>query len=333
MITMQMTKVLSFSVLTAVIIAIAALAYGLHIAQANTPERAIPAMDATSPSAGAIRVTWEPPSDTDTLNSYRVSWSQDSSGMTSYKEDNSATGGNAYPASPASSYTITGLDAGAYYVSVRARYDDGDNGAFKKTGPVQVAGTAQTDESEDDSTPTATPEPTPEATPEPAATPEPDRNIPPEPDRNIPAIGVASPSAGAIDIIWGAPSETGTLNSYRVSWSQDASGDDVIQARPTRPPAATPILTRPPRRIRSLGWTPAPITSQCALATTTGTTARPRRRVPYGSPARRSRRTTTTTALPPQRRLPQLRQNPRPQPHRSRLPKPRPSLAPSRDWK
>ena len=59
-ITMQLTKVLS--ILAAVILSI--LAFGLYVAQANTPERAIPATDATSPSAGAIRVTWELPSDT-----------------------------------------------------------------------------------------------------------------------------------------------------------------------------------------------------------------------------------------------------------------------------
>ena len=214
---MQLKKKV-LSVLAIVILAILGTTFGLSVALADTSERAIPAIGAASPSAGTIHVTWETPGDVDTLNSYRVSWSQDDSGMTSYREANSSTGGNAYPDAPATSYTITGLDAGAYYVLVRSRYDDGDNGAFKKAGPVEVTDTTQTDQQEEDSTPTATPEPT--ATPAPTATPQQQA----EPDRNIPTIGASSPSAGAIDIIWGAPSETGDLNSYRVSWSQDASG-------------------------------------------------------------------------------------------------------------
>ena len=180
---MQLKKALS--VLAAVILSI--LAFGLYIAQANTPERAIPATDATSPSAGAIHVTWETPSDTDTLNSYRVSWGLWANGWTSYRVPNSDTGGNAYPDAPASSYTITGLAPGEYVVAVRARYDDFQNGAFTASGKVTVAGDspprptpASTPEATPEATPQPTPEPTPEATPE-AATPEPTPEATPEP--------------------------------------------------------------------------------------------------------------------------------------------------------
>ena len=61
-------------VLAAMTFAMLGLAIGLQVARADSPDREIPAIEATSPSAGTIQVTWETPSDTDTLNSYRVSW-------------------------------------------------------------------------------------------------------------------------------------------------------------------------------------------------------------------------------------------------------------------
>ncbi len=38
-----------------------------------------------------------------------------------------------------------------------------------------------------------------------------------DPVRTIPTITVSSPSASEINAVWGTPSETGTLTSYRVS--------------------------------------------------------------------------------------------------------------------
>ena len=67
---MQVKKVLGWA--AAVILTVAGTGYGLHVANANDNGRAIPTLEATSPSAGTIVVTWENPSDTDTLASYRV---------------------------------------------------------------------------------------------------------------------------------------------------------------------------------------------------------------------------------------------------------------------
>ena len=127
------------SLLAAVLLAMAGLGYGLHVANAGDNGRAIPTLEATSPSAGTIVVTWENPSETGTLASYRVSWGLWENGLTSYRDANSETGGNAYPTAPASSHTITGLAPGEYIVAVRARYEDNRNGAFKESGKVMVA--------------------------------------------------------------------------------------------------------------------------------------------------------------------------------------------------
>ena len=107
-------------------------------------------------------MTWENPSDADTLASYRISWGLWENGLTSYRDANSETGGNAYPTAPASSHTITGLAPGEYIVGVRARYDDNRNGAFNESGKVTVAAPTPTP------LPSPTPEPSPEPSPEPA---------------------------------------------------------------------------------------------------------------------------------------------------------------------
>ena len=44
-----------------------------------------------------------------------------------------------------------------------------------------------------------------------------------DPDRSIQAIGVASAAAGTIEVIWGTPGDTDTLNSFRVMWPWRAS--------------------------------------------------------------------------------------------------------------
>ena len=152
---MQVKKILGWA--AAVILTVAGTGYGLHVANANDNGRAIPTLEATSPSAGSIVVTWDNPSETDTLASYRVSWGLWENGLTSYREANTDTGGNAYPTAPASSHTITGLAPGEYIVAVRARYDDNRNGAFKESGKVTVAA--------------PTPEPTATPTPEPTSEP------------------------------------------------------------------------------------------------------------------------------------------------------------------
>ena len=157
--------------MAAVILALVGLAHGLHVAWAETPAREIPALEASSPSAGAIVVTWETPSDTDGLSSYRVSWGPWEDGLTSHSEPNTDTGGNAYPDAPASRHTITGLADGDYVVAVRPRYDDNQNGAFRTSEKVTVSGEGSEPE-EPEYTPAPDPTPTPE--PDPTPTPEPE---------------------------------------------------------------------------------------------------------------------------------------------------------------
>ena len=125
----------------AVLLAMAGLGYGLHVAYADDAGRAIPTIGVTSPSPETIQVVWGAPGDTDTLNSYRVMWAPEGQSH-SYSEANTDTGGNAYPPADATSYTITGLAAGDYHVKVRARYDDG-SGPFKGSAVVRVEGTPE----------------------------------------------------------------------------------------------------------------------------------------------------------------------------------------------
>ena len=66
---MKPNKVLS--VLAAVALSITVLGYALHVAYADNPDRAIPAVGVSSPSAGTIHVVWSAPSETGTPSSYR----------------------------------------------------------------------------------------------------------------------------------------------------------------------------------------------------------------------------------------------------------------------
>ena len=196
------------SVLAAVAFAMLGLVIGLQVARADTPDREIPAIEVTSPSAGTIQVTWETPSDTDTLDSYRVSWALwATDGFTTYTAANSDTGGNAYP--DASSYTITGLAPGEYAVFVRSRYDDYRNGPFKKSAKVTVASSTPveprsepTPEATEEATPEPTPEPTPEATPEPGA---------------IAGLTMTSSRPGHLWVSWDEASPAPT--EYRLNWA------------------------------------------------------------------------------------------------------------------
>ena len=191
---MQVKKILGWA--AAVILTVAAMGYGLHVAYADDAGRAIPTIGVTSPSPETVQVVWGVPGDTDKLSSYRVMWALEGQSH-SYSEANTDTGGNAYPPADATSYTITGLAAGDYHVKVRARYDDG-SGPFKGSAVVRVAAAAER-EAED-------------------------------PDRSIQAIGVASPAAGTIEVVWGAPGDTDTLNSYRVMWAPEGQSHSYSEA-------------------------------------------------------------------------------------------------------
>ena len=180
--------------------------YLQNTARADDPVRTIPTITVSSPSAGEINVVWGTPSETGTLTSYRVSWALwTKNGFTSYKDANSDTGGNAYPNAPASSYTITGLADGEYAVHVRARYEDFQNGPFKKSAKVEVGGNEQPEVATP--TPPPTEAPTPEPTPEPTAAP-----------GAITGLTLTSPRPGHLWVSWDEASPAPT--EYRLNWAE-----------------------------------------------------------------------------------------------------------------
>ena len=91
----------------------------------------------SSAGGGQIEVGWVAP--VEGAVDFRVSWGLESVGLTSWRAENSAVGGNAYPGGDAVSYIVEGLDAGSYRVWVRARYDDFANGAWVESDTVSVS--------------------------------------------------------------------------------------------------------------------------------------------------------------------------------------------------
>ena len=149
---------------------------------------------------------WGAPSETSSLNSYRVSWGLTEHGLTSYKAANSDTGGNAYPDASATSLTITGLAPGEYAAFVRARYGDNHNGPFKESATVVVAGSASAKQEEEPPTPKAAQEPTPEPTPEPALR-----------AGEITGLTLTSSRAGHLWVSWNEADPAPT--EYRLNWA------------------------------------------------------------------------------------------------------------------
>ena len=85
----------------------------------------------TSLNPGELAITWDAPSDAP--DDYRVTWKKSDGKWTSYKDDNTALGGNAFPTG--TSHTVSDLEEGTEYsVRVRARYHDG-NGNVEQSGP------------------------------------------------------------------------------------------------------------------------------------------------------------------------------------------------------
>ena len=85
----------------------------------------------TSLNPGELSITWDAPSRAP--DDYRVTWKKSDGKWPSYKNDNTAQGGNAFPT--ATSHTVTGLEEGTEYsVRVRARYHNSD-GKVEQSGP------------------------------------------------------------------------------------------------------------------------------------------------------------------------------------------------------
>ena len=144
-----------------------------------------------------------------------MSWGVWGTGFTCYNDANSNTGGNAYPAAPASSHAITGLSPGEYEVHVRPRYADNGNGPFKKSPKVVVAGSAQQEEN------TPTPEPTAEPTPEPTAEPSPEPTAEPTPTPEPTPTAEATPEPTGAN----ARTDTHTRTDARASAGAAAGGE------------------------------------------------------------------------------------------------------------
>ena len=89
----------------------------------------------TSPNPGELVITWDAPSRAP--GDYRVTWKKSGGNWPSYKNENTALGGNAFPTER--SHTVSGLEEGTEYSArVRARYHDG-NGNVEESGPWSTA--------------------------------------------------------------------------------------------------------------------------------------------------------------------------------------------------
>ena len=87
----------------------------------------------TSPNPGGLAIAWDAPSRAP--GDYRVTWKKSGGNWPSYKNENTAQGGNAFPTG--TSHTVSDLEEGTEYsVRVRARYRDGN---VEESGPWSTA--------------------------------------------------------------------------------------------------------------------------------------------------------------------------------------------------
>ena len=139
----------------AVLLVTAALLLLLHQpAEAQSNTKAVSNVSVSSPNPGEIAISWDAPSDA--ADDYRVTWKKSTARWTSYKNDNTVEGGNAFPTG--TSHTVSNMEEGtAYKVRVRARYHN-SNGKVERSGPWSAA-------QEFTVSATPTPQPTPTAQP------------------------------------------------------------------------------------------------------------------------------------------------------------------------
>ena len=157
----------------------------------------------TSLNPGELAITWDAPSRAP--SDYRVTWKKSGGNWPSYKNDNTALGGNAFPTG--TSHTVTGLEEGTEYsVRVRARYHDG-GGNVEKSGPwsttVNITVAAQPP-------PPPTEEPTEEPTP-PAK----------------PTGLTTSPSHNRVVLAWTNPDDD-SITGYQILRGPDAASLSVL---------------------------------------------------------------------------------------------------------
>ena len=100
-------------------------------AAVHAADNEITGVTLTSPNPGALVITWDAPSRAP--GDYRVTWKKSGGKWPSYKNENTALGGNAFPTER--SHTVTGLEEGTEYsVRVRARYHNSE-GNVEESGP------------------------------------------------------------------------------------------------------------------------------------------------------------------------------------------------------
>ena len=192
-------------------------------ARAQTDPGAVSNLRLSSPSAGELVITWDAPNDTPA--DYRVVWAPSGEDFPSWKAQNTASKGNAYPT--AATHKVTGLASGTEYKArVRSRYASGGNNDGPWSGPWSNTETI-TISSPPDPTPTATAAPTATATP--AATPTPTPTATPTPTPTPTATPEPTPS----------PTPTAT---------PEPSPLPTATATPEPTPSPTPASTQAPAK-------------------------------------------------------------------------------------
>ena len=94
----------------------------------------------TSPNPGELVISWDAASPTPV--DYRVMWAPSSGRFLSFRVNNTAEAGNAYPAG--TSYTVTGLAEGVEYkVRVRARYGAARAGPWSPLATLEITATEE----------------------------------------------------------------------------------------------------------------------------------------------------------------------------------------------
>ena len=170
--------------------------------EAQVSDKAVSNVSVTSPNPGELSISWDAPGDAP--DDYRVTWKKSAGKWTSYKDENTVEGGNAFPTG--TSHTATGLEEGTdYSVRVRARYHDGD-GNVEESGPwstsVEITVAAQT--------PPPPPPPPPPSTP------------PAKP------TGLStSPSHDSVALSWTDPGDS-SITSYQVLRGPNAANLAVL---------------------------------------------------------------------------------------------------------
>ena len=172
-------------------------------AQANTKATSNLSLSSTSP--GELVITWDAPSDAP--DDYRVTWKKSGGKWPSYKNENTAQGGNAFPTGR--SHTVTGLEEGtAYSARVRARYYNGD-GDVEQSGPWSE-----------------TLEITVAAQPPPPPTEEP--TVEPSPPAKPNGLSI-TPSHDSVGLNWTDPNDD-TITGYQVLRGPDSDNLAVLNA-------------------------------------------------------------------------------------------------------